>query len=79
MPRAVADAVQRRERASTERIASDTGSAIWDPRWLFCSEDVCSTHRFGIDLYRDSIHISPAASRMLVSSLADALTRLPNQ
>jgi peptidoglycan/LPS O-acetylase OafA/YrhL len=79
MPRAVADAVQRRERASTERIANDTGSAIWDPRWLFCSEDLCSTHRFGIDLYRDSIHISPAASRMLVGSLADALTRSPNQ
>lgn len=77
IPRQLADSIQAMERSSVRTIAARTGSAIWDPRSFFCTDDECSTYRYGVNLYRDSIHISASASHMLASSLAEALSRMP--
>ena len=77
IPRQLADSVQAMERGSVQTIAARTGSEIWDPRSFFCTNDECSTYRYGVNLYRDAIHISASASRMLAPSLADALSRMP--
>jgi hypothetical protein len=76
-PRSVADSIQQVERSSLRKIATQTGAGLFDPRDFFCSSDECATHGHGVDLYKDPIHISPNASRMLAPSLADALNRLP--
>lgn len=78
MPREVADSVQTLERTSIRSIAAKTGSGLWDPRSFFCSSDKCSTYRYEVNLYRDPIHISAAASRMLAPSLAKALDQVPS-
>ena len=77
MPRKVADDIQQPQRSSLQRIAIQTGTGLWDPRDFFCTDIVCTTQRYGIDLYRDAFHISPDASRLLASSLANALTQVP--
>jgi peptidoglycan/LPS O-acetylase OafA/YrhL len=77
LPRSVADSIQQVERSSLQRIATQTGAGLFDPRDFFCSSDECSTQGHGIDLYRDAFHISANASRMLAPSLAGALNRLP--
>jgi peptidoglycan/LPS O-acetylase OafA/YrhL len=77
MPRSVADSIQHVQRSSLQRIATQTGAGLWDPRAFFCPSDECSTQGHGVDLYRDAFHISPNASRMLAQSLADALRQLP--
>lgn len=73
MQRDVADSIQSIERSATLEIAEQTGSSVWDPRGFFCSEAECSTYRYGVNLYRDHIHISAEASQMLASSLAEAV------
>jgi peptidoglycan/LPS O-acetylase OafA/YrhL len=77
IPRSLADSVQDIERSSVRTIAARTGSDIWDPRSFFCTNEECSTYRYGVNLYRDAFHISATASRMLAPSLADALNRMP--
>ena len=77
MPRSVADSIQQVERSSLQKIATQTGAGLFDPRDFFCSSDECTTQGHGIDLYRDAFHISANASRMLAPSLAGALNRLP--
>jgi peptidoglycan/LPS O-acetylase OafA/YrhL len=77
IPRQLADSVQAMERSSVRTIAAQTGSEIWDPRSFFCTDDECSTYRYGTNLYRDAFHISAGASRMLAPSLADVLSRMP--
>jgi hypothetical protein len=73
MPRSVADSIQQLERSSLRKIATQTGSDLFDPRDFFCSSDDCTTQGHGVDLYRDAFHISAKASRMLAPSLARAL------
>jgi peptidoglycan/LPS O-acetylase OafA/YrhL len=73
MPRSVADSIQHLERSSLRKIATQTGSDLFDPRDFFCSTDECTTQGHGVDLYRDAFHISAKASRMLAPSLAAAL------
>jgi peptidoglycan/LPS O-acetylase OafA/YrhL len=77
MPRSVADSIQQVERSSLQKIATQTGAGLFDPRGFFCSSDECTTQGHGVDLYRDAFHISANASRMLAPSLAAALNRLP--
>jgi hypothetical protein len=77
MPLRVADAVQRIERSSLRTIAAKTGSGVWDPRSFFCADGECRTYRYGVNLYRDALHISVEASQMLAPSLAEALDRVP--
>jgi len=77
MTRSRADSIQAMERSSLREIAARTGSAMWDPRSFFCTTDDCSTYRYGVNLYRDAIHISATASGMLATSLADALAGMP--
>jgi peptidoglycan/LPS O-acetylase OafA/YrhL len=77
MPRSVADSIQQVERSSLQKIATQTGAALFDPRDFFCSSDECTTQGHGVDLYRDPFHVSANASRMLAASLAAALNRLP--
>jgi peptidoglycan/LPS O-acetylase OafA/YrhL len=73
MPRSVADSIQQLERSALRKIATQTGSDLFDPRDFFCSSDECTTQGRGVDLYRDAFHISAKASRMLAPSLARAL------
>jgi peptidoglycan/LPS O-acetylase OafA/YrhL len=76
MSRSDADTFQQPQRSSLQKIGRQTGAALWDPREFFCDTGECSTQRNGINLYRDTFHISPSASRMLSSSLADALEHM---
>jgi peptidoglycan/LPS O-acetylase OafA/YrhL len=77
MPRSVADSIQQVERSSLQKIATQTGAGLFDPRDFFCSSDECTTQGHGVDLYRDAFHFSASASRMLAPSLAGALNQLP--
>lgn len=73
MSRADADAMQSVKREAIRAVAATTGASVWDPRDLFCAGDDCSTQEGGVDLYRDSKHISPRASHLLAPSLAQTL------
>lgn len=76
MSRERADAIQSVQRSAMRRVAVQMGSGLWDPRDLFCDAE-CSTQLRQVNLYKDAIHISPDASRMLAPSLAEAVRRAP--
>jgi hypothetical protein len=65
------------ERSSLQKIATQMGADLFDPRDFFCSSGECTTQRHEVDLYRDAFHFSANASRMLEPSLAGASNRLP--
>lgn len=77
MSRREADSIQQTQRPSLETVATATGAGLWDAREFFCPQAECSTQGYGINLYRDEIHISAGAAKMLAPSLAEALTELP--
>lgn len=75
IPRGDADEIQHVERYSLQKTAAETGVALWDPRELFCGDQECSTQADGLNLYIDSKHITPEASRLLAPSLAATISR----
>lgn len=68
-----ANSIQGAERTSLRRIAAQTGVGLWDPRELFCPDQTCRTQSDDVNLYIDSQHITPEASRLLATSLAETI------
>ncbi len=73
MPVESANEVQKSARDAISRVADATGATVLDLRDHFCPAGICTTQLGDTYLYRDSGHISIAASKDLGQEFAAAL------
>ena len=73
MPVESANEVQKSSRDAISRVADATGATVLDLRDHFCPAGICTTQLGDTYLYRDSGHISIAASKNLGQEFAAAL------
>ena len=62
-----------------EQAARETNASILDLRDWFCRNDLCTTTKDGMWLYRDAAHLSVEASESLVPEFKKILEGIRNQ
>lgn len=73
--RVATDHFQKVERGKLAHIALESGASLYDPRDALCTAIRCDALSIdGVPLYRDSFHLSPAGSMILVPSLLQLLS-----
>ena len=73
------DQFQFASRSAVEQAARETNASILDLRDWFCRNDLCTTTKDGMWLYRDAAHLSVEASESLVPEFKKSLEGISNQ
>ncbi len=73
------DKFQLASRSAVEQAARETNATVLDLRDWFCRNQLCTTTKDGMWLYRDAAHLSVEASESLVPEFKKILEGIRNQ